>query len=154
MFLPHALLIIAVTVVGPPTSIRPILLKGKVLAIHWAQFAMNGNVDPAILVEVEAIGSGRTEVVLIHGSVIESKFQEWLKSLETMNKFEVIRTSKSDFVLTEFAPVLISQPGSTLTKPGNFPIWRQLNGKPLSNLPFGAIIKDYQSIEWPQVPIL
>jgi hypothetical protein len=146
-----ALVFIALPLVSGP---REITVAGTAVAISNSpglQLVLNGFVHTEIIVRVEKPKELESKFIRIMLSIPESQYDKWKDSLASLNKFRIIPRPSDDGLLKKSVPLVDVSSGEEI---GALPVWKSLSGREEIPLPFDQLIMAFESIDWPDVPIV
>jgi hypothetical protein len=133
---------------------QDLTVTGTAVAISHSpgmQLVINGFVRTEIVVRVDKPNNLETRFIRIMLSIPDTQYEKWMNSLTSLTKFRIVRRNSEDGPLIQSSPILDASSGEEI---GSFPAWRHLPGRADIQLPFGQKVIAFESVEWPDVPIL
>ena len=133
---------------------REITVKGTAIAISNApglQLVLNGFIHTEIIVRVEKPKYLESKFIRIRLSIPENQYKKWECSLASLTKFRIAPRPSENGPLIESNPIIDASSGQKI---GSFPAWKHLSGRAEIPLPFDQPLRAFESMDWPDVPIV
>jgi len=135
-------------------SHKTLTIRGQAVAISVGPASsINGNVYRGILVK-RSQNQYQSTFIIIKLSVPSETYDTFFTKLPSIHQFKVKSGTKVYSVLREFTPVISEGDERTVPQGQGLPTWVPLPGYVGSQIPFGKPVQVFNSLDWPEAPVL